>query len=108
VTNLKADAINVLIIHDEKARRMADMMEMYGMAPGGGGVAGEGQAGSTLLVNMNNAIVRHIIDADDGRSALIINHLFDLALLSQGALNLNDVEAFIRRNEELLGAFIAK
>jgi molecular chaperone HtpG len=108
ITNLNAAQINVLIIHDEKSRRMADMLEMYGMMKGTDQAAREIQSGSTLLVNMKNDIIRYAADADDDMSDLIISQLFDLALLSQGALNIDDVEAFILRNETLLGMIANK
>jgi molecular chaperone HtpG len=108
ITNLDAVQINVLIIHDEKSRRMADMLEMYGMMKGTDQAAREIQSGSTLLVNMKNDIIRYVADADGDMSDLIISHLFDLALLSQGALNIDDVETFILRNETLLGMIVSK
>jgi molecular chaperone HtpG len=108
ITNLDAAQINVLIIHDEKSRRMADMLEMYGMMKGTDQAAREIQSGSTLLVNMKNDIIRYAAGADGDMSDLIISQLFDLALLSQGALNIDDVEAFILRNETLLGMIADK
>lgn len=106
ITKLESDAVNVLIVHDEKSRRMADMLEMYGMIDGSGSAAKEMQPDSTLLVNLNNDIMRYVIGADEEKSDLIISQLFDLALLGQGALNLDDVEGFIARNEKLLGMLV--
>jgi hypothetical protein len=37
---------------------------------------------------------------------MIGRQLFDLAMLSQGALNLDDIESFILRNERLITLLI--
>jgi len=108
ITSLETDVINVLVVHDEKSRRMTDMLEMYGMMSGMDTAAREAQSGSALLVNMNNDVIRYVLGADEDRAGFIIKQLFDLAMLSQGALNLEDVETFIQRSETLLGSMITK
>jgi molecular chaperone HtpG len=103
VTRLETEAIGILIIHDEKSRRAVDMMEMYGLIKGD--TRRVIPPNSTLLVNLQNKIIRYALDAEEDLSALILGQLFDLALLSQGALN-DDIEAFILRNERLLALLI--
>jgi molecular chaperone HtpG len=104
ITRLETEAISILIIHDEKSRRAVDLMEMYGL------IKGEAlrvtRPESVLLVNLQNKIIRYVLDAKENLSDLILGHLFDLALLSQGALNMDDLEAFILRNERLLALLI--
>jgi molecular chaperone HtpG len=104
VTRLETEAINILIINDEKSRRVIDMMEMYGMIKDDAlrRIGPE----STLLVNLQNRIIRYVLDAEEDLSALILGQLFDLAMLSQGALNLDDIESFILRNERLITLLI--
>ncbi|MBR0597761.1 molecular chaperone HtpG [Sinanaerobacter chloroacetimidivorans] len=107
ITNLAEDSITTLIVNDEKSRRMADMMEMYGLIKGTDHSIKEMQSKRTLLVNLNNDIVRFILKSEDKSQAdLIINQLFDLALMSQGTLNLNDVESFILRSETMIHKLI--
>jgi molecular chaperone HtpG len=107
ITSLESEAVSALILHDEKSRRMADMLEMYGMINSGNNAAAEMPSGSVLLVNMNNDIIRYVAKADEERANLVIGQLFDVALLSQGALNVGEVENFITRNETLLRMIIS-
>jgi molecular chaperone HtpG len=104
ITRLETEAISILIIHDEMSRRAVDMMEMYGMIKGDAlrGISPK----STLLVNLQNRIIRRVIDMGEDLSTLILGQLFDLAMLSQGALNIDDIEAFIIRSERSLTLLI--
>jgi molecular chaperone HtpG len=104
VTRLQTEAISILIIHDEKSRRAIDMMEMYGMIKDD--ALRRISPKSTLLVNLQNRIIRYVLDTGEDLSALILGQLFDLAMLSQGALNIEDIESFILRNERLLTLLI--
>jgi molecular chaperone HtpG len=104
VTRLETEAINILIIHDEKSRRAIDMMEIYGMIKDD--ALRRISPKSTLLVNLQNRIIRYVLDTEEDLSALILGQLFDLAMLSQGALNIDDIESFILRNERLLTLLI--
>ena len=107
ITNLEEESITTLIIHDEKARRMADMLEIYGMINPADLSKKELQSKSTLLVNLNNDIIRFVLNSQEQDQVnLIINQLFDLALMSQGSLNLEDVESFILRSEAMISKFI--
>lgn len=107
ITNLKEASITTLIINDEKARRMADMLEIYGMIRPTDNALKEMQSKSTLLVNLNNDIIRYVLHSqEEDQWSLILNQLFDLALMSQGALNLEDVEGFILRSEAIIEKYI--
>lgn len=107
ITNLKEESITTLIINDEKSRRMADMLEIYGMIRPTDVSMKEVQSKSTFLVNLNNHIIRYVLDSgEENQSDLILNQLFDLALMSQGALNLEDVEGFILRSETIMRRMI--
>jgi molecular chaperone HtpG len=103
VTNLEQQSISTLIINDEKSRRMADMLEIYGYINPTDVSAKKFQSNSTLLVNMNNPIIRCILESNEAfKTELLINHLYDLSLMSQQALKPEDVEAFICRSETIL------
>jgi molecular chaperone HtpG len=104
ITRLKTEVISIIIIHDEKSRRAVEMLEMYGLIKRETSAAIHPE--STLLVNLQNKIIRYVLDAEEDLSVLILEQLFDLALLSQGAFNIDDIETFILRNEKLLTLLI--
>lgn len=107
ITNLEEESITTLIINDEKARRMADMLEIYGMIKPTDTSIKEMQSKSTLLVNLSNNIIKFVLNSEEeSQSSLILNQLFDLALMSQGDLNPDDVESFILRSESIMNGFI--
>lgn len=107
ITNLEHDNISTLIINDEKSRRVSDMLEIYGLINPKDVAAKGKQAKRTLLINMNNEIVRFLLKSSDQPATdIIINQLFDLSLLSQQSLNPEDVERFINRSESILAASI--
>lgn len=107
VTNLEYDSISTLIINDEQSRRMADMLEIYGLINPTNFSAKELQSKSTLLVNLNNEIIRFLLESSDEMIvSLVANQLFDLALMSQQALKPEDVERFINRSETILASTI--
>ncbi|QOX64686.1 molecular chaperone HtpG [Anoxybacterium hadale] len=109
VSKLEQRGITTLILHDEKSRRMADMLEIYGMLGAGDVSAKEAQSKSTLLVNLNNDILQHVAHTEDEAQAyLILNQLFDLALMSQGAMNTDYVGDFIARSEAIIGQYIQR
>lgn len=109
ITNIQHESISMLIINDEKARRMADMMEIYGLINANNFSAKELQSKSTLLINLNNEIVRFILNSNNEElQSIVINQIFDLALLNQQSLEPEDVENFVNRSEELLVRAIRK
>lgn len=106
ITNLEQDSITTLIINDEKSRRMADMLEIYGMIKSTDSRLKELQSKSTYLVNLSNPIIGYVLNAsDEHQSSTVMNHLFDLALMSQGTMELGDMASFISRSESILTAF---
>lgn len=108
ITNLEEESITTLIINDEKSRRMADMLEIYGMIKPTDNSVKELQSKSTLLINLNNPTIKHVLENNDNQADLILNQLYDLALMSQGTLNPEDVEGFIQRSEAMISRYIQK
>jgi molecular chaperone HtpG len=107
ITNLEEESITTLIINDEKSRRVADMLEIYGMIRPTDNSLKEMQSKSTFLVNLNNDIIQYVLNSgEEEQSGLIINQMFDLALMSQGTLNIEDVEGFILRSESIISQLI--
>jgi len=107
VTQLAHQDISTLIINDEKSRRMTDMLEIYGFINPSDMASKKVKSKSTLLVNLNNKIIKHIsILSNDKSLYTIINQLYDLSLMSQQALKPQDVENFILRSESILSKSI--
>ena len=107
ITNLKHQDISTLIINDEASRRMSDMLEIYGFLNPTDVSAKSKQTKSTLLVNLNNEIVRFLLESsNESADSTVINQLFDLALMSQQSLRPEDLEQFINRSESILTASI--
>ncbi|MBG0763562.1 MAG: molecular chaperone HtpG [Tissierellales bacterium] len=107
VTQLAHQDISTLIINDEKSRRMTDMLEIYGFINPSDMASKKVKSKSTLLVNLNNKIIKHIsILSDDKSLYTMINQLYDLSLMSQQALKPEDVENFILRSESILSKSI--
>jgi molecular chaperone HtpG len=107
VTQLAHQDISTLIINDEKSRRMTDMLEIYGFINPSDMASKKVKSKSTLLVNLNNKIIKHIsILSDDKSLYTMINQLYDLSLMSQQALKPQDVENFILRSESILSKSI--
>ncbi|MGL5437931.1 MAG: molecular chaperone HtpG [Lachnospiraceae bacterium] len=101
-TRLENESISALIVNDEATRRMADMMEIYGYMNRADTQVAH-QTEKSLLFNLNNPMVKNLSESkDDVKSQMVIQQLFDLALLSQQALLPEDMEAFINRSEVLL------
>lgn len=108
ITNLEEESITSLIINDEKSRRMADMLEIYGMIKATDVSKKELQSKRTFLVNLNNETIQFVLSTEEEEKAhLIIHQLLDLSLMGQGALNLEDVESFILRSESIISQFIS-
>ncbi|WP_243120298.1 molecular chaperone HtpG [Caloramator sp. E03] len=109
ITKLEYNNISTLIINDEMSRRMVDMLEIYGYINPTDFYAKGKKAQSTLLVNINNEIVKFILkNSDEDTINIVINQLFDLSLMSQQSLRPEDVEQFINRSEAILASLIKK
>jgi molecular chaperone HtpG len=86
---------------------MTDMLEIYGFINPSDLASKKVKSKSTLLVNLNNNIIKHISALSEKESLnIIINQLYDLSLMSQQALKPEDVENFILRSESILSKSI--
>jgi molecular chaperone HtpG len=93
---LPIDEIPVSIVVPEFMRRYADMSKVNGQ----GGMFGNMPTMYNLVVNGNHPIINKI--AIEGNENGLVKQLYDLALLSQGMLNGNDLTQFIERSVEKL------
>lgn len=100
VEKLKSDKISAVVTLSEENRRMSDMMKMYSM-PGMDTDMFAG--GETLTLNSANALVKYLTEHKKGRKVeLIVNQLYDLAMLSHKPLSPEAMTAFIDRSNEIM------
>ena len=98
VEKLKNDSVASMMTLSEEARRMQDMMKMYGMA-GMPGMDSE----VTLVLNANHPLVKYVLEEKDGEhTELFCKQLYDLALLGNKPLNPEEMTEFIRRSNEIM------
>ncbi len=98
--SLKDENISAIITVSEESKRMADMMRMYGM---GMGMPGMDDMGETLVLNVNNVLVKYIIDNPQGDNVnLFCEQLYDLARISHAPLKPEQMTKFINRSNEIL------
>ncbi len=99
---LKNADISSMITVNEDSKRMAEMMRMYGMA--GMDPSMYGGMGETLIVNVNNSLVRYILDNPDSDNVEIFcEQLYDLALISHAPLSPERMSGFIARSNKIMG-----
>ncbi len=97
---LKNPEVTSMITVQEQTRRLAEMMEMYGMdnSPTGMGAQGE-----TLVLNLNNPLVQFVMDHPEKENTdLLCQQIYDLAKLSNHPLKPEEMTAFVARSNKLL------
>ena len=98
---LKDENISSMITISEDSKRMADMMKMYGM---GMGMPSYGNMGETLVLNVNNVLVKYILDNPQSDNVtMFCEQLYDLAKISHSPLQPEQMTRFITRSNEILG-----
>ena len=101
VEKLRNSKIASMITVSEEARRMQDMMRMYGMTDMGM----YGNDGETLILNANNSLVQYVLSNAEGEyTDMICQQLYDLALLSHKPLDAAAMTAFIDRSNKIMKA----
>ena len=100
VEKLKNADLPAMITVQEQSRRMAEMMEMYGMDSS---LTGLGAQGETLVLNLNNELVNYVKDHEEGENTeLICQQIYDLARLSNHPLKPEEMTAFVARSNKIL------
>lgn len=98
---LKNADISSMITVNEDSKRMADMMKMYGMS--GVDPSMYGGMGETLIVNVNNSLVKYILDNPDSDNVgMFCEQLYDLAQISHAPLNPERMSGFISRSNRIM------
>ena len=105
VEKLKNAEIASMITVQEQSRRLAEMMEMYGM---GSSPTGMGAMGETLVLNANNQLVQFVLDHPEHENTnMICQQIYDLAKLGNHPLKPEEMTAFVARSNKIL-SFLAK
>lgn len=98
---LKDENIASVITLSEESRRMMDMMKQYGMQ--GMDPAVFGADGEILVLNVNNKLVKYLINNPESEYAEVIcKQLYDLAAISHHPLDSESMSAFIDRSNKIL------
>ena len=101
VEPLKSEKISAVITENESTRRLHDMIRLYS-GPGMGGMKGM-EAEESLTLNSNNALVRFLLDHSDSEHVPVIcRQLYDLARISRGRLEADEMTEFVARSNEVL------
>ncbi|MGN0311305.1 MAG: molecular chaperone HtpG [Lachnospiraceae bacterium] len=100
VQKLKDENISSMLTLSEEGRRMADMMRAYGMS--GMDMGGFG-ADETLTLNLNNQLVKYILNNKDSEKAnMFCEQLYDLAVLANRPLNPEEMTRFVNRSNAIM------
>jgi molecular chaperone HtpG len=101
VEKLTDPSVSALIALDEQDHRMQEMMKMY--AAYGESMPFTGKEQETLVLNAGNDLVQHILKAPDSEDTPVLcRQLYDLARLSHGTLEPDEMTEFIRRSNDIL------
>ena len=101
VEKLKDADISSMITVSEQTRRMAEMMEMYGMSRSETGLGAQGE---TLILNANNELVQFVLNNEENENTeLICQQLYDLAQLANHPLKPEEMTKFVARSNKILG-----
>lgn len=88
---------SALLVQDEQGRRYSEMSKIYGQnfkLP----------EQHTLILNRSNAIVQTLLTSEDEeKRKLIAAQLYDLARMSTRPLEKEEITAFLKRSNQLLG-----
>ena len=109
VESLKnADIASVLTL-SEQGRRMQDMMKMYSMGGMGGMDPSMFAADQTLTLNVNNTLVKYILENKDSDNVpMFAEQLYDLAMLSNQPLGVDQMTKFVKRSNDIMIALTQK
>ncbi len=99
--NMKGDEVAAIITLSEDSRRMQDMMKMYGMSDTNDPSLFGGE--ETLILNNNHPLVQFVREHKRSQAVPVICHqLYDLAVLSHRPLTKDEMEAFVKRSNEIM------
>lgn len=104
VEKLKNADTSSIITLSEEARRMQEMMEMYGMAGMDPSMFGAAADSMTLILNANNNLVQYVLaNPENENTNMFCEQLFDLAMLANKPLAPEQMSKFIARSNKIMG-----
>ncbi|WP_346929253.1 molecular chaperone HtpG [Clostridium sp.] len=103
---IKTEEVPAMITLSEQSRRMAEMSVMFG-----GGDMSMFPKEETLVINSTNPLIKKLfnLSKDENKKDLvndICKHVYDLAMISHGQLDAEEMANFIKRSNDLLGRLI--
>ena len=104
VQKLKSQDIPAVILLSEEARRMKEMSAMFG------GMDNPFPVENELVLNSDNTLVQALVAHKDNteETALIVNHIYDIASMSQQPLDMEQMNAFSARTHQILTLLLNK
>lgn len=97
---LSNTAIPAILSYSEDSRRMEDMMKLYSV---NGMNFGEGfTAECTLVVNVENPLIKKLADTDGENNALLAKQIYSLSVLSQRRFDENEMRDFLSSSYDVL------
>ena len=103
VEKLKNTDTNAIVTLSEEARRMHEMMEMYGMSGMDPSMLGMAAESMTLTLNANNDLVQYVLANPEGEHTNIFcEQIFDLAMLANKPLTPEQMSKFIARSNQIM------
>jgi molecular chaperone HtpG len=101
--SLKSDGVSAVVLLSEQSRRMKEMSAMFG----GGGFPDTFEEDVTLVLNTANPLVKTLTAIKDNEARaedveLIVNQIYDLAMMSHKPLDVEQMTKFIERSNKIL------
>ncbi len=101
---LSDTAIPAILSFSEESRRMEDMFKIY--AAGGMNMGNGFTAENTLIVNMDNPIIKKLAENDGDFDALLAKQIYSLAVLGQRRFDENEMKSFLASSYEVLSKLL--
>ena len=102
IETLKDDSVPGIILLNEQSRRFKEMTQMMGQ-----GEMPDLFADHTLMVNTASPAIEKVLklkdDGDNETAAMLIEQIYDLAMLSHQAISKERMAGFLERSGKLLG-----
>ena len=101
--SLKSNSVSAIISEDEHSKRFKSMQHMMGTGANTNDLFNQHK----LILNKNNKVVQRIIELEESKKDTdlkenLCQHVYDLAKLSHDSLSADEMQAFIKRSNDLL------
>lgn len=101
---LGSDEEAAVLIEDEEARNMLDMQKQFAAMQGQDDLNLEEMfpVERTLVLNTDSKLIAKIAETENEEAVRLARHVYDLARLSHGSLEGDDLVEFLKRSREIL------